>query len=106
MKNIGLSAILILASASSFAAPDTKGEAKTFDCMDKKTFEIKNECMTSNIESNLVFQKAQKAVIKDANAIGDRAMATMTFDSRTMTIHIVAHRDAAIAKADTSRKQK
>jgi hypothetical protein len=106
MKKLALALTLVAASSFSFAAPSNNGETKAFDCIDKKTFEIKSECMSKNIESNLVFQKAEKAVIESANAVGDRAMATMSFDSRTMTIHVVAHKDASIAKADTSIKRK
>lgn len=95
--------LLLAVSASSFASSDTDGETKTFNCMDKKTFEINSECISQNIESNLVFKKAQKAVLDNANDASDRALATMTFDSRTMTISIVAHKDATIAKVDTAK---
>jgi len=66
--------------------------------MDKSTFEINSDCMTQKIESNLVFQQAQDAVIQSASDVSDRAIATMTFDVETMSIEIVAHRDALLAK--------
>lgn len=98
-----LPVFLLVVSASSFASTNTDGETKTFNCMDKQTFEINSGCMSQNIESNLVFKKAQKAVLDSAKDASDRALATMTFDSRTMTISIVAHKDAAIAKVDTAK---
>lgn len=94
---------LVAVSGASFASNSTDGETKAFNCMNKKTFEINSECMSQNIESNLVFQKAQKAVLADATDASDRALATMTFDSRTMTISIVAHKDASIAQVDTTK---
>lgn len=97
MKKIGLLAILIGASASSFAVSDNPNKIRTFDCMDKKTFDIKSECMANRVENSVAFKATQKAVVEDAKAVGDRAMATMTFDSRTMTIQIVAHKDATLA---------
>jgi hypothetical protein len=86
--------------ATSFAASSADGETKAFNCMNKKTFEINSECINQNIESNLVFQKSQKAVLEKAHNAGDRVLATMTFDSRTMTINIVAHKDASIANVN------
>ncbi|MFT6270344.1 MAG: hypothetical protein ACJAVV_003178 [Alphaproteobacteria bacterium] len=106
MKPI-LSALLALSalavSATSFASSNTDGETKAFNCMDKKTFEINSGCISQNIESNLVFQKAEKAVLVNADNASDRALATMTFNSRTMTINIVAHKDATIANIDTAK---
>ena len=95
--------LLLVVAGSSFASTNTNGETKTFNCMDKKTFEINNECMSQDIESNLVFKKAQKAVLENTSDASDRALASMTFDSRTMTISIVAHKDASIAKVDSAK---
>lgn len=93
-----LSALILgLISLSTFAASANTGETKTFTCMDKKTFEINSECMSQDIESTLVFQKAEKAVVEEATNVNDRALASVTFDARTMTINIVAHKDASIA---------
>lgn len=89
--------------SGSFYSFSTTGEAKPFDCVDKKTFEVKAECLSNNIENNLEFKNAEKTVFKNASEASDRALASMTFDSRTMTIKIVAHRDATIAKVDTSK---
>ncbi|MFT4653283.1 MAG: hypothetical protein ACJA0G_000190 [Kangiellaceae bacterium] len=90
-------------SSISFASSNTDGETKAFNCMNKKTFEINSECISHNIESNLVFQKAEKAVLENADNASDRALATMTFNSRTMTINIVAHKDATLANVDTNK---
>lgn len=94
-------ALLLMASTSLFASSNTTDETKAFDCVNKETFAIDSECMNSSIEDNLVFKSAQKAVVENAETASDRAMASMTFDSTTMTIKIVAHKDATLAKADT-----
>lgn len=99
MKHL-LSFVLLALSASSFASSNADGETKAFNCMDKKSFEINSECISQNIESNLVFQKAQDVVLASATDSSDRALASMTFDARTMTISIVAHKDATIANVD------
>ncbi|WP_018983706.1 hypothetical protein [Salinimonas chungwhensis] len=70
-------------------------ENQLFDCMDRSTFEVNSECMSSKITSNMRFKEAEQKVINHANeAQGDYAIATMTFDPRKMQIDIVAHRDA------------
>ena len=93
-------ALLALLSVSSFVASANSGEPKTFNCMDKKSFAINSECMSQNIESNLAFKNAEKAIIEKASTGNDRALASVTFDARTMTIHVVAHKDASIASVD------
>jgi|GEM_PF-1204971 len=98
-------ASLLSASTASFATTSANGETKAFNCMDKKTFEINSECISQNIQDNLVFQKAEKAVLVNADNASDRALATMTFDNRTMTINIVAHKDATIASIDNATAQ-
>jgi hypothetical protein len=95
--------LLLMFSASSLASTEKNEDAKLFNCMDSNTFEINSECISQNIQSNLVFQKAQKDVLKTSDNAGDRALATMTFDRRSMTISVIAHRDAAIARVDTAQ---
>lgn len=98
-------ASVLSVSAASFATTSANGETKAFNCMDKKTFAINRACISQNIQDNLAFQKAEKAVLVNANNASDRALATMTFDNRTMTINIVAHKDATIASVDSASAQ-
>ena len=74
--------MLITVSAIAMSANAKSGEAKLFNCMDKTTFEMNSECMSQQIASN----------------VSDRAIATMTFNPKTMSIDVVAHRDAYLAK--------
>ena len=90
--------MLITVSAIAMSANAKPGEAKLFNCMNKSTFEMNSECMSKQIASNLVFQQAEEAVIQKATNVSDRAIATMTFDPKTLSIDIVAHRDAYLAK--------
>lgn len=90
--------MLITVSAIAMSANAKSGEAKLFNCMDKSTFEINSECMSKQIASNLDFKRAEEAVIQKATDVSDRAIATMTFDPKTLSIDIVAHRDALLAK--------
>jgi len=100
-----LAAMLFATAMAAQATSPTNGEAKTFNCMDKTTFAINSECMSQKIESNLVFKAAEKEVMDDIANASDRAMATITFYPETMTINVVAHKDATIAKADTSKRK-
>jgi len=90
--------MLITVSAIAMSANAKAGEAKLFNCMDKSTFEVNSDCMSKQIASNLVFKRAEEAVILKATDVSDRAIATMTFDPKTLTIDVVAHRDAYLAK--------
>jgi hypothetical protein len=90
--------MLITVSAIAMSANAKSGEAKLFNCMDKSTFEVNSECMSKQIASNLVFKRAQEAVFQQASDVSDRAIATMTFNPKTMSIDVVAHRDAYLAK--------
>lgn len=75
------------------------GESQLFDCMDAKTFEMNNQCMTDQISNNIRYRDAQQQVTEQASEnFGDYAIATMTFDAEKMQIDIVAHRDALQAK--------
>ncbi len=96
-----LSAVCL--SAPSFADSESVGDKATFECMNKKTFAIDETCMSKSIENNFAFQKAQNLLVQKAEETNDRVMATMTFDSRNMTIKIVAYKDATLAKADTQK---
>jgi hypothetical protein len=90
--------MLITVSAVAMSANAKSGEAKLFNCMDKSTFAVNSECMSKQIASNLVFKRAEEAVITKASEVSDRAIATMTFNPKTMSIDVVAHRDAYLAK--------
>lgn len=100
MKHLS-TAILAALTLSTFAASASTGETKTFNCMDKKTFAINSDCMSQDIESTLVFKNAEKAIVAKANNTSDMALATVTFDEQAMTITVVAHKDATIAKVKT-----
>ncbi|MBU2976603.1 pyridine nucleotide transhydrogenase [Alteromonas sp. C1M14] len=66
-----------------------------FDCMDAKTFELNNQCMTDRISSNIRYREAQHQVVEQASDnTGEYAIATMTFHPEKMQIDIVAHKDA------------
>lgn len=97
-------AIALVSSVSSYASSSNEAEAKPFDCVDKTSFEISAHCMSAKIEDTMVFKNAEKKVFKQAEESNDRALATMTFDERTMTIKVVGHRDSSIAKVDTKNK--
>jgi hypothetical protein len=90
--------MLMTVSAIAMSANANAGEAKLFNCMDKTTLTMNSECMSKQIASNLVFKRAEEAVIQKASDVSDKAIATMTFDPKTMTIEVVAHRDALLAK--------
>lgn len=102
-----LLAVITLLTVSSLAnaATDKPGDAKLFQCMDKTTFAINSECVSEQVEANLVFKQVQETVVQNAEQAGDRAIATMTFDPKTLNIEIVAHRDAHIAKLAKLTKQ-
>ncbi|MBF7074969.1 pyridine nucleotide transhydrogenase [Glaciecola sp. MH2013] len=74
------------------------GDAKLFNCMDKKTLTMNSECMSKQISSNIAFKKVEESLIQNANQVSDRAIATMTFDPKTLSIEVVAHRDAQLAR--------
>lgn len=90
--------MLITVSAIAMSANAKPGEAKLFNCMDKASFEMNSECVSQQISSNLVFKRAEEAVFQKASDVSDRAIATMTFNPKTMSIDVVAHRDAYLAK--------
>lgn len=76
------------------------GENQLFDCMDAKTFEMNNQCMSDKIGNNIRFRDAQAKLIDIASeSQGDYAIATMTFDQENMHIDIVAHKDSLNALA-------
>lgn len=93
-----------LVSLSSFAMSVNDGDSKPFECVDAKTLEVNSECFSSTIENNIVFKNSQTTVYQNATEVSDRALASVTFDRRTMTIRIVAHKDATIARLSTLRK--
>lgn len=107
MKVIKPLSIILMVSAcmATQAATPSAGEAKTFNCMDKTTFSVNSECMSQKIESNLVYKQAQKVVMENVVMSNDRAIATITFDEKTMTINVLAHKDATIAKVDARAKK-
>tara|TARA_B100002049_G_C16008260_1_gene344616 strand:- start:144 stop:449 length:306 start_codon:yes stop_codon:yes gene_type:complete len=93
-----LSAIALLATCS--IAHAESGSNQLFDCMDAKTFELNNQCISEQISNNVRFRDAQEKVVSVADeSRGDYAIATMTFDQEKMQIDIVAHRDALQALA-------
>lgn len=100
-----LTAVLFASAMAAQATSPANGEAKTFNCMDKTTFAINSDCMSQKIESNLVFKAAEKEVMDDIANASDRAMATITFYPETMTISVVGHKDATIAKVDTNKQK-
>ncbi len=80
------------------------GENQLFDCMDAKTFEMNNQCMSDKISSNIRFREAQTELTAVANeSLGDYAIATMTFDQEKMQIDVVAHREALLARLASLR---
>ena len=83
-----LSALLIIASSAMIAssANAKAGDAKLFNCMDKKTFTMDSECMSKQISSNIAFKKAENSVLENATEVSDKAIATMTFNPKTLTI--------------------
>jgi len=75
------------------------GNSQLFECMDAKSFEMNNQCMSDKISNNIRYRDAQQQVTEQASEnFGDYAIATMTFDAEKMQIDIVAHRDALQAK--------
>ena len=93
-------AIILSAAAAAQASSPSAGDAKPFNCIDKTTFAVNSECMSQEIESNLVFKQAEVAIVENAALVSDRAMATLTFNEETMTINVIAHKDATIARVD------
>lgn len=93
--------IIGLALLTSFGVAHAEsGESQLFDCMDAKTFEMNNQCMSDKIGNNIRFRDAQAKLIDIASdSQGDYAIATMTFDQENMHIDIVAHKDSLNALA-------
>ena len=91
--------LIIAVSAMVSASANAKtGDAKLFNCMDKTTFAINSECMSKQISSNITFKQAEYKIIQTASEVSDRAIATITFDPKTLNIVVVAHRDGQLAK--------
>lgn len=90
--------ILATASLSTFAASEQSGDATAFNCMDSKTLEINSQCMSQKIEANQAFINSQDMILDNAADVSNRAIATMTYDPKTFTIEVVAHKDALLAK--------
>lgn len=96
MRKLIIASLLFV--GASVAHADTSND-KAFSCMDAKTFEINSNCMVNKINNNIHFQGAQQQLIETANANSSvYAMATMTFNVEEMTIDIVAHKDALLAR--------
>ena len=93
--------VLTLALSAAFGiAHAESGDNQLFDCMDAKTFEMNNQCMSDKIGNNIRFRDAQTKLIDLASeSQGDYAIATMTFDQEKMHIDVVAHKDALNALA-------
>ena len=93
--------VLTLALSAAFGiAHAESGDNQLFDCMDAKTFEMNNQCMSDKIGNNIRFRDAQTKLIDIASeSQGDYAIATMTFDQENMQIDIVAHKDSLNALA-------
>jgi hypothetical protein len=90
---------LVLSAAFGIAHAES-GDNQLFDCMDAKTFEMNNQCMSDQIGNNIRFRDAQAKLIDIASeSQGDYAIATMTFDQENMHIDIVAHKDSLNALA-------
>ncbi|OFC68759.1 pyridine nucleotide transhydrogenase [Alteromonas confluentis] len=82
------------------------GNSQLFECMDAKSFEMNNQCMSDKISNNIRYRDAQQQVTEQASEnFGDYAIATMTFDAEKMQIDIVAHRDALQAKNNLAMNQ-
>lgn len=82
------------------------GNSQLFECMDAKTFEMNNQCLSDKISSNIRYRDAQQQVTEQASEnFGDYAIATMTFDAEKMQIDIVAHKDALQAKNSLAMNQ-
>ena len=82
------------------------GNSQLFECMDAKSFEMNNQCMSDKISNNIRYRDAQQQVTEQASEnFGDYAIATMTFDAEKMQIDIVAHRDALPAKNNLAMNQ-
>ena len=80
------------------------GNSQLFECMDAKSFEMNNQCMSDKISNNIRYRDAQVTEQASEN-FGDYAIATMTFDAEKMQIDIVAHRDALQAKNNLAMNQ-
>ena len=93
--------VLGLALLSTFGiAHAGSDDNQLFDCMDAKSFEMNNQCMSDKIGNNIRFRDAQAKLIDIASdSQGDYAIATMTFDQENMHIDIVAHKDSLNALA-------
>ena len=82
------------------------GNSQLFECMDAKTFEMNNQCLSDKISSNIRYRDAQQQVTEQASEnFGDYAIATMTFDAEKMQIDIVAHKDALQANNSLAMNQ-
>ena len=82
------------------------GNSQLFECMDAKTFEMNNQCLSDKISSNIRYRDAQQQVTEQASEnFGDYAIATMTFDAEKMQIDIVAHKDALQANNNLAMNQ-
>lgn len=99
--------LMSLALLMSFGVAHAEsGENQLFDCMDAKSFEMNNQCMSEKISNNIRYRDAQQQVTELASDnFGDYAIATMTFDAEKMQIDIVAHRDALQAKNSLAMNQ-
>lgn len=96
MRKVVLGLALSMAFGVAHADTNEKG---LFDCMDDKTFELNNQCMSEKIGNSIQFREAQNKVIDVASQnTGEYVVATMTFDQRKMQIDIVAHREALLAR--------
>lgn len=91
MRKIVLSLALLGVFGVAHAESDTN---QIFSCMDDKTFEVNDKCMSDSITNNVHYQSAQLKISEVANeAQSEFVIATMTFDPRKMQIDIVAHKD-------------
>ncbi len=60
--------VLTLALSAAFGiAHAESGDNQLFDCMDAKTFEMNNQCMSDKIGNNIRFRDAQAKLIDIAS---------------------------------------
>lgn len=102
MRKLILASLLVVGAGVAHA--DVNND-KAFSCMDAQTFEIDSNCMVDNISNNIHFKSAQQQIVDTAQANSSAyAMATMTFNVEEMTIDIVAHKDALLARNQLIKK--
>ncbi|GAC15962.1 hypothetical protein [Aliiglaciecola lipolytica] len=80
-------------------------QLKTFDCVDKQTFEVNSQCMADKISHNMTYRNVQMEIADKANVQSDAIMATIKYYPKDALIEVVAHRDALTDQSLTAAVQ-